>query len=584
MNARWIILTLAVCLGAATAMAQQDTGTADQPQPVEDAVAEAQPTEPQAGPKLPAQELTAQILYQVLLAEIAGSRGNIGLAVDAYRDLARTTRDPRVAQRAAQLAVFARRFDAALDAARLWAELDPESSQARQMVTTLLAASKRPEDLAEHLARQLAAEGPRLPAALLQLNRVLARMPDKRQVLRIIDQVTTPYLGVAEAHFARAVAALGAQDATRALGETERALALRPDWEQATLVRAQLLPRADAITVLRQFAESHKPSRDLRLMLARLYFGEKRYDEARREFRQLLAGAPDDADTLYAIGVLSFQLKDPAEAERHFRRLLELDYAEANSVRLYLGQIAEDDKRWSEALQRYAEIDSGEQYLAARLRQAGVLTQQGDLDAGLRHLKEARLGDGEGSKGDNPLKLLLGEAQLLREAGRNADALALLDAELAAQPDQPDLLYESALLAERLGRNDVVESRLRRVLQLKPDHAHAYNALGYSLAERNERLGEAQELIDKALALAPDDPFILDSKGWVLFRRGDSPGALDALQRAFAIRTDPEIAAHLGEVLWALARRDEAARVWNEAAKAHPANDLLKATIKRFKP
>ncbi len=565
-------LLLAAALGAGTAVAQQEGEAVATPVP--DSAEPKVPVSP-----LPAQELTPQILYQFLLAEIAGSRGNIKLAVDAYRDLARSTRDPRIAQRAAQVALFARRYEVALDAARLWAELDPASTQARQMVTSLLSAGARPEDLAEHIARQLAAEGGNLPNALLQLNRALSRLPDKRQVLAIVEQVTTPYLGVAEAHFARAVAAHGAQDATRALGEAERAVALRPDWEQAALLKSQLQPRTEAIETLHRFVSQHPASLDLRQALARMLVAEKRYAEARREFAVLLAAKPDDTETLYALGVLSYQQQEPREAERHFRRLLELDFADADSVRLYLGQMAEDEKRWDEAAKWYEEIGPGDQFAAARLRQAYVLSKQDKLDAAQSHLQAARARHPEYA-----VRLLIGEAQLLREAGRAADALAVLDAGLAAQPDQTELLYESALVAERLGHFDIFEARLKRLLQLKPDHAHALNALGYSLVERNLRLDEAQQLIDQALVLAPDDPFILDSKGWVQFRRGEAAKALDTLQRAFAIRPDPEIAAHLGEVMWALGRRDDATKTWTEAAKAHPGNDVLTATIKRFQP
>ena len=444
--------------------------------------------------QLPAQELTPQILYQFLLAEIAGSRGNVRLAVDAYRDLAQVTGDPRIMQRALEVvintlevALRARRYDVALGAARIWAELDPKSTRARQMVTSLLAAGARPEELADHVARQLAAEGGNLPNALLQLNRALSRLPDKRQVLAIVEQVTTPYLGIAEAHFARAVAAHGAQDATRALGEAERAVALRPEWEQAVLLRSQLQPRPEAIEGLSRFVAEHPASRELRQALARMLVAEKRYAEARREFAALLAGAPDDVETLYALGVLAYQQQDTHEAERHFQRLLELDFADADSVRLYLGQIAEEGKHWDDALKWYGAIGPGDQFAAARLRQALVLSKQDKLDAALRHLQEARAAHHE-----HEVRLLIGEAQLLREAGRTADALAVLDAGLAAQPDQQELLYESALVAERLGRIDIFEARLKRLLQLKPDHAHALNAMGYSLAERNVRLDEAQ--------------------------------------------------------------------------------------------
>ena len=363
------------------------------------------------------------------------------------------------------------------------------------------------------------------------------------------------------------------------MAEAERAAVLRQEWEPATLLRSELLPRAEAIEVLRRFAAEQRPSRDLRQMRARLLVAEKRYPEARREFVEILAATPDDVETLYALGVLSYQANEPREAERHLRRLLELDFAEVNSVRLYLGQLAEDDKRCDEALRWYDQVAPGEQYSSAQLRHAYVIARQGGLDAALRYLQVARAGQGA-----DTVRLLIGEAQLLREAGSTSDALAVLDEGLLALPDQPELLYESALLAERLGRTEAFESRLRRLVQIRPEHAHAYNALGYSLAERNVRLDEAQQLVDKALALAPNDPFILDSKGWVQFRRGETAAALDSLQRAFGIRSDPEIAAHLGEVLWVLGRKGEAQQTWAEAARAHPDNEALAATIKRFKP
>ncbi|MCX7145173.1 MAG: tetratricopeptide repeat protein, partial [Sulfuritalea sp.] len=170
------------------------------------------------------------------------------------------------------------------------------------------------------------------------------------------------------------------------------------------------------------------------------------------------------------------------------------------------------------------------------------------------------------------------------DAGRHADAFAFLAKALEVQPDQPELLYEVALTAEKLGYVDVMERHLRRLIALKPDSAQAYNALGYSLADRNLRLDEAAQLIDKALALTPDDPFILDSKGWVLFRQGKPAAALEALQKAYAQKPDAEIAAHIGEVLWALGRPNEALVVWREATKAHPTNEVLAATIKRFVP
>jgi tetratricopeptide (TPR) repeat protein len=535
---------------------------------------------PAEATNLPKRELTPQILYQLLLAEIAGSRGQAGLSTEAYIDLARSTRDPRVARRAAEIALFARRYDVALEAARLWVALEPGAPQARQMLTGLLAASNQSDELSSHLAQELAAAGKDVGPLLMQLNRILARNPDKQAAQRLVVKLTEPYLALPEAHFARSQAAHNARDQATALKELDRALELRPDWEQAALLRAQMTPDpAEASRFLGQFVAANPRAQDARVGYARALVSEKRYSDARQEFQKLLADHPDNGDVIYAVGVLSLQLNDIVEADRQFRRLVEMNHAEINNARLYLGQIAEDRKQWPEAIQWYGAVTAGAQYLPARMRLAKIHAGQKNLPEARRTLQEAAAADV-----DERSQLLIAEAQLLREAGRHEDAYAVLAEGLATHPDQPELLYEAGLMAEKIGKMDVLELNLRRLIEIKPNHAHAYNALGYSLADRNERLDEAQRLIDKALELAPEDPFILDSKGWVLFRRGDAAGALDTLQKAFSLRADPEIAAHLGEVLWALGRRNEAEKTWGEAMKAHPGNDALVGTVKKFKP
>jgi tetratricopeptide (TPR) repeat protein len=569
------IVAALVVSACATAPAQR-SGEAGPAQ----AVSEAKPRE-RAEP-LPKQELTGQILYQALLAEIAGQRGNIGLSASAYLDLARTTRDPRVARRAAEIALHGRNLDMALQAARLWVEIDPDSSQARQMMAGLLVSANRLDELQPHVARLLAQEGENLSDGLLRLNRLFARYPDKKAVLAIVEQLTVPYVGLAEAHFARAQAALNAAEWQRGVSEADKALALRPGWDVAVMLKAQL-QRQDSpetsIETLRAYLAGHPQAREVRLQYARSLVSARQFPQARAEFQRLLGDFPGNVDVVYAVAVLSMQLSDWATAEENFRKLLGRDFAEVDTVRLYLGQIAEEGKRYEEALRWYGEVMPGEQHLAAQLRIAQLLAKQGKLEEGRRHLQEARTaGNAE------RIPLLLAESQLLRDAGKTREAFELLDASLAAQPEQPELLYESALLAEKLGRQDVLEANLRKLIRIKPDHAHAYNALGYSFAERNQRLAEAEQLITKALQLSPDDPFIIDSMGWVLYRKGDTAGALTHLQRAFSIRPDPEIAAHLGEVLWVLGRRDEAKMTWQAAAKAHPGNEVLAEVIKRFSP
>ena len=246
----------------------------------------------------------------------------------------------------------------------------------------------------------------------------------------------------------------------------------------------------------------------------------------------------------------------------------------------YLGQIADDRGDSVAAIGYLRQVTAGEQLIAAQIRVAQLLLKQGGgMGAAREHLQTAARRHPAGE-----MQFVLAEAQMLRDAGRDAEALEILDRVLKQQPDQADVLYDAAMLAEKLGQVDVMERNLRRVMALKPDNAHAYNALGYTFADRNIRLDEARQLLDKALSLAPEDPFILDSMGWVLYRQGDLQGALNHLQKAYGKKQDAEIAAHLGEVLWVLGRQDDARVLWREALKRHPGNAELTAVIKKFLP
>lgn len=535
-------------------------------------------TEPAESAALPRQVLRPEWMQQLLLAEIALRRGQGSVGLSLYRELAEATRDPRLARRAMEIALHLHQPEAALAMARLWRALEPEAPQSRQAMIMLLSMTQRHDELAEFLSAALAAEGDNIDAALIHLPRIFARQRDREAVRALIDKVTEPYLERGQAHYARALTAWQSGDAAAARISVDRALELASNLEPAALLRAELTqPPFAAIDDLRAFVRDHPAASEARLLLARLLVSEKRYDQARREFSALLDKASDNAEMLNAVALLSLQLKDYAAAEKHFRRLMALDSDEANRARLYLGQIAEETQRPDEALAWYGQIGAGSQYLPARLRMASLLKQQGKLDEA-----RALLRDSSAASRDERAQLIVGEAQMLRDAKRLTEAMAVLQAGLSDFPDHPELLYDTALLAERLGNLELLEKHLRRLIELKPDHAHAYNALGYSLADRNLRLDEARALIEKALELAPDDAFILDSKGWLLYRTGDLPGALAVLQDAYQKRNDPEIAAHLGEVLWKLNRRDEAKKLWAEAAKAHPDNEVLVETRRRL--
>jgi tetratricopeptide (TPR) repeat protein len=537
---------------------------------------------PSAVAPLPAQELTPDLLFMMLLGEIAGARGEIGVAVEAYMELARRTRDPRIARRATEIALFAQDIESATEAARLWADSDPASDEAQRVLAGILASGgERLNEVQIQLARILANAPEQLEQNLLGLNRALARVPNRETVRAIVNRLTEPYLNQPAAHFARAQAALSVQDGIAALTALERALELRPDWEPAVLFKAQLLVQFDtaqaAVRLLRSFLDSHPDNAQARLAYARSLVSARDFAAARAQFQQLLDANPGDADLMFAVALTSSQIADYDTAERLFTQALEAGHPDADSIRMNLGYIAEQRQRTDEAIRWYRTVQSSSQYLDAQIRIAIALANDGRIDEARAHL------DALPVDGADRQRVLLTETLILREAGRYAEALELVDDALRNDPENGELLYESAMLAERLDRLNVMEARLRKLIALEPDHAHAYNALGYTLADRGLRLDEAEALIQRALELAPDDPFILDSLGWLRFRQNDLEGALIHLERAYDLRADPEIAAHLGEVLWRLERHDEANRLWDEALREHPDNRTLNDTVRRLR-
>lgn len=527
-----------------------------------------------------AEDLSEPTLYEFLLGEIALQRGDLPLAANTYLDLARRTRDPRVARRAVEVANQAKETALALDAARLWNELEP-SVHALQVLAATLVAAKRVEEAGPVIEKLFSADGVNRENAFMQLNRLLAGNPDKTANQRVVRNIAAKYPQLPQAHFAVAQAAAIAGDNDGAISAAREAQKLQPDWELAVLLEAQVLQQrspAAAAKRLGEFVESYPSAREARLSYARVLVMEKRLPEARKQFEAVANASPKNPDVVYAVGLLAYQLKDYSAAEEYMKRVLSLGYRDPEGVRYVLGQIAEEQKLWPRAIEWYESIGTGDHVMPARMRTANAIAKQGKLDEARAFLKRVAAENPE-----DVVQLIVAEAQLLRDAQRHAEAFALLSDALGKQPEQPDLLYDLALTAEKLERFDLLETHLRKLIEVKPDHAHAYNALGYSFADRNTRLPEARKLIEKALELAPEDYFIMDSMGWVLYREGDLKGAARELRRAYSGRPDAEIGAHLGEVLWMLGEQDEARRVWDEALKAGPENETLQKTIKRLR-
>ncbi len=528
------------------------------------------------------EDLLARTVFQALVGEFALQRGDAKLSSDAWTDLAQRTRDPKVLARATEIASLSRQYDRALELTKLWLEVEPDSLKAKQAQSSLLIQSNRLDDLAPKMSALLANDKANIANNLLHLNRILGKITDKKAVQSLVDRVATPYDNLPEAHFAMAQAAANAGDNLRALNETEKALQLRPDWETAALARAQLQAKQSAQTAidsLSSFVEANPAARDARLALARLLISEKRYDDARGQFDRLLKDNPDNPEVIYPVAMLALQHGDTTTGRKQLEHLLSTEFPDKSTIHFFLGRLDQEQKQTDDALAHYHQVITGEQYIPARSRTAQILVQQGKIDEACDVLHNTR-----SSSNAERTQLILTESQLLREANRQNDAYIVLEAALTSQPDNLELLYETALTAERIGKPEQLDKHLKHLLELKPDHAHALNALGYSWTERNIRLPEAHALIAKALSLSPEDPFIMDSMGWVLFRQGKLPEALQTLENAYKLKADPEIAAHLGEVLWVSNRKDDARRLLTDAVKANPDNDVLNGAIKKLLP
>ena len=540
------------------------------------------PTEAPASPSF-----SPDVMYKILVGDIALQRGEPGVAARAYYEAAREAQDAGLARRATEVALFARQRSLALQAAQLWQKLDPSSDRARQMAS-MLALPSGGADLKADLAKLLAdaaGKGNTLGEAFLQLNRALSGQQDKTAVYKLVTELAQPYPGVPEAQFAVALAGYntGLNDvevASASMRAVDRALELNPGWERAVLLKADLLAknsRESAIRYLEAFLADATQSRGAAGALAQLYTEDKRYGDARAVFQRLLDADPTDRELEYAVAALSFQMRDYPAAERGFLKLKDAGFGEPGAVSFYLGEIAEETHRYDDAIARYREITEGDRVWAAKLRIAAVMSKQGKTAAARSFLANL-----EPDGAEQEIQLKQADAQLLQDAKDYKGAYAVLNDALAGDPDSVDLLYDIAMVAEKLDRLDEVESRLKRVIELKPDNAQALNALGYTLVDRTQRAAEGMSLIEKAHTLAPDDPFILDSMGWGNYRLGNLDESEKFLRRALAERPDPEIAAHLGEVLWAKGERTSARDVWQAQLKETPDNPVLLETVRRL--
>ena len=542
--------------------------------------------------------LDAELFYRLLVGEITAREGDAGAGFALMLDSARKTNDAQLYQRAVEIALQSRSGDAALQAATAWKQAQPNAQDANRYVLQILIALNRVQDTLEPLKRgiELAPASERFQA-ISAIPRAYARVSDKKLAVSVIENALITYVinptTASVAWITVGRMRLAAGDAPGALEAVQKGQSADARAEGPALVALEIMnpkqPQAEE-AVKKYLSANPNAIPEIRMGYARGLLDAQRYSEAGAQLQTVIKDKPGFAPAWLVLGSLQLQDNQLALAQTSLERYVALTLAanqqseddEPNrglaQAYLSLAQIAEKRKDFAGAEAWINKIENSTDMMQAQTRRASILASRGQLAEGrqlIRSLPERNPGDGR-------LKMLA-EIGLLRDLKQYQLAYELLAQASAASPQDTDLLYDQAMMAEKLNQLPEMERLLRRVMAIKPDAYNAYNALGYSLADRNVRLPEAKQLIQKALEFVPNDPYIRDSLAWVEFRMGNNAEAAKIFADAFKTKPDAEIAAHYGEVLWAMGQRDKALGIWREGQLLNPENETLVETLKRLK-
>ena len=538
--------------------------------------------------------LTAQLFYEVLLGELTTRSGEPGEGYALMLDAGRKTGDSMLFQRAVEIALQSRSGDAALAATRAWKQAVPTSREARRFELQILIALNRIEETAAPLRAELAATPlPEHPFLMTMIARNYVRAPDKKVAAVVVEKALEDDLknpataGLAWTTVGQLRQLAG--DSSGALDAAIKGQQADPVSDGPAVLALELINPAQPLAepIVKRYLVNPKAAPEVRMGYARVLTEGRRYNEAATELATLTSARPDMPDPWLLLGSLQSQARQDAAAENSLKRFIELSSGQRDATErkrgetqayLMLSQLAERRKDFVGAEGWLAKIDSSEDVMAAQSQRAGLLARQGKLPQAREIIRALPERTAEEKK-----QKFMAEVQLLRDAKQYHAAYDMLAKASADEPQNSDLIYDQAMVAEKLNRLDDMERLLRRLIVLKPENQNAYNALGYSFADRKVRLEEARTLIQKAVQLAPDDPFIADSLGWVEFRLGNTAEATRILEAAYKQRPDPEIAAHYGEVLWHSGEKERAVSIWKEAALADSENETLHETLKRLR-
>jgi len=523
---------------------------------------------------------SADVMYEILVAELATQRGNPQVASKFYVDAAKRSNDPRIAARAVRIANFANEKGDALAAAEVWLKNSPEDSEAQRVTAILHLRHGNKEKAQKLLSKLLDTDKDALSRNLLLTGAMLQREASKEDATEIAAYLVTLYPTEAESHYVHASLAIQINQKKEALASIRKAIEIRPNWIDAVILFPRILQEnelnEEALNYLADYVKTNPKEDTIRLSYARMLVDERKLDDARSQFELLAVKMPNNKDVLFALAMLSMQFKEFDEAEGYLNQLNSSGKANPQ-VHYYLGQIAEQKEDPETAINWYSQIHEGDYFIESQLRIGVIIAKTKNIEEAREHLHSIATKTDEEKR-----EVILFEGNLLRDFKHYKLAFDFYTELLEKSPKDTEILYFRSLVAERVNRVDVVIRDLSYVIEQDPENAAALNALGYTLADRTDKLEEALKLIQRAKDLEPDDAAIIDSLGWVNFRLGNYEAALKYLREAMDKIADGEVAAHYGEVLWASGNKEEAVKVWSEAKEKFGDNEILQDTLKRF--
>jgi tetratricopeptide (TPR) repeat protein len=528
-------------------------------------------------------ELSGDLLYELLVGEFAGNSGDMELAIESYDRAAMISDDPRVAARAAYIAVYSEDYDKALHSLERWEALAPEDSDLDRMYAITHLKLGEPLAAATYIQGILDTVEGNGHEKALAVKRLLAKESNVEDGLVVLDALnkadpTNQHMLILQARYAAQL-----EKFDDAIDVLDRVLEMDPTQADVHIIKSRILAaqgkQEQSIALIAAVLMEQPENDNLRLQYARMLVEQKKFQQAKAQFNVLLENEPQNPDILLSMGLLNIETGDLDEAGGYLQQLVDIGQKEDIS-NYYLGRIAQNQEQHKIAISHYLKVNSGDYVFDSKLRIAGLFARLGRVDEGLRQLEV--LAENQTSW-PYRVRVYLAQGEILASKQRYAEGLEIYSRALQQKPDDADLLYARALMAEKVDRIDITEADLRKLLSAEPENANALNALGYTLADRTERLEEARDYIKRAAELVPDDPAILDSLGWVSYRLGNMQDALKWLSLAFEKLEDAEIAAHYGEVLWINNQKEKAEKVWNIGLEKNAEHPVLLETIERLK-